>query len=233
MARTNAAEFDDARRFLAARSTDKQRLQSWACWTEFRAKGIKLQREWVYLYRFGPVFSWGTATGNGNRLRNACMFHMNLAGKYDRRVDYLMLRLIHAEPAAKVPETWVFEYAGKAHEVERQLMRRYGQAHCYGGFDPGCCRLAISEHIHARFKQTTHYQNLSEAQRSGFETFMREVFFAQPPHKNHRGVTFKYGDTLEPWFLREIGHPRLEPAIEAALDVRFPEPGSKCRSPLR
>ena len=40
--------------------------------------------------------------------------------------------------------------------------------------------------------------------------------------QNLNGVTFKFGDALDPKFLRDIGFEHLEGAVGAALDVKFP-----------
>jgi len=216
------SDFTDAFRFLQAGAADSREVKEWSDWLSFRADSDS--RQWVYLYRFTPrVFAWGTATGTGARLRNPCMFHDTLTGKYDRRVDYLMLRLIHAETGRRIPRAWVFNYLGRAADIERALMKHFGQSHCFRGFPAACCRRDISRSIHAAFRQTKHYGlQLKAEERRGFEEFMREVFFAEPARQNLKGVPFKFGDALEPKFLRDIGFEHLEGAVGAALDVKFP-----------
>lgn len=221
------SDYSEALALLKDSSRDHARLRDAEDWRAFKKRNQAGQ--FLYLYRFGrTIFAWGTSTGTNDRVRKACMFDSTLTGKYDRRVDFLMLRLIHRDF-----EAWAFCTRGHARTVEATLRRRFEQSHCYRGFPNACCRFSISRSIHAAFRRTGHYRRLGERDRRGFEQFMREVFFARRPlRKKPNGVTFKYGDTLEPWFLREIGHPQLEPAIEAALKVRFPEPGSRWRSPL-
>jgi len=133
-----------------------------------------------------------------------------------------MLRIIHAEAGKHIPDAWVVECIGKAADVERDLMKHFAQSHCYRGFPGACCRLDISRSIHAAFRSTEHYRQLEERERRGFEEFMREVFFAQPARQNGRGISFKFGDALEPKFLRNIGFEHLEAAVGATLDVKFP-----------
>jgi hypothetical protein len=176
--------------------------------------------QWAYIYRFARGrFAWGTSTGNGDRLARAGMLEHTprLSGKYDRRVDYLMLRLIDE----RLPDVWVMETEGNARDAERAVMRHFKQSHCFRGFDDACCRLAISRAIYAEFRETKHYRGLKATERRGFDTFMGEGFFIRPPLKNGKGITFKYGDALEPRFFN-TRFPGLAPAVEAALRVEFP-----------
>ena len=201
---------------MKATSRDHARLRDAEDWRTFKKRHRAGQ--FLYLYRFGrTIFAWGTSTGTNDRVRKACMFDSTLTGKYDRRVDFLMLRLIHRDF-----EAWAFSTRGRARTVEATLRRRFEQAHCYRGFPNACCRFNISRTIHAAFRRSGHYRRLSERDRRGFEQFMREVFFARPPLKNARHVTFKYGDTLEPKFLRGLGLRQFERAVTAALGVQFP-----------
>ena len=42
------------------------------------------------------IFSWGTMSGSSDRIRNSSILNKKLTGKYDRRVDYLMLKKIES-----------------------------------------------------------------------------------------------------------------------------------------
>jgi len=115
----------------------------------------------------------------------------------------------------------------------RKDTKHFGQSHCFRGFPGACCRRDISHSIHAAFRQTTHYRlQLKAEERRGFEEFMRDVFFAEPARQNLKGVPFKFGDALEPKFLRNIGFERLEAAVGAALDVKFPPAKATRKAPV-
>ena len=40
------------------------------------------------------IFSWGTMSGSSDRIRKSSILNKKLTGKYDRRVDYLMLKKV-------------------------------------------------------------------------------------------------------------------------------------------
>jgi hypothetical protein len=185
-------------------------------WRKFRA--ACLNKQWIYLIGWSPHrFAWGTSTGATDRLRKSSVFNPKLTGKYDRRVDYMMLKFIHVPPRVVV-----FETLAAPTIAERQLRTMCGQNHCWIGFD-GPDRSDVSKQIVAEFKQTSHYERLSPSDKSDFEEFLEEVYFASRwiPGANGRRRTFYWGDSLEPKFLRRIGEGHLEPALERVLGVQF------------
>lgn len=191
-----------------------RKIESWDDWLAFKRESEKLQ--WLYLYAFNSrVYAWGKSTQSSDRLRKAGLFHEKLTGKYDRRVDYLMLKKVYG-----MPEVWVFEAHAEAIEAESEMKRRFGQDHCYRGL-VGANRREVSQSITKKFKKTQHWRSLTDATRSGFNEYLELVYFAMLRHPKNPKRTFYWGDSLEPGFLRTIGLKYLEPAVEQALGVRF------------
>lgn len=214
-----AGELHFAQRFLATHTSRAAHVTSWSDWTTFRATSESPQ--WVYIYAFtARKFAWGTTAGKSDRLRRACMFNEQLTGKYDRRVDYLMLKVLHGMPSVTVFECRPDD---EATDIEGLLREQFRQHHCYRGFE-GATRRDISEEIHAAFRRSAHYRALPATTRRDFETFMAKVFYAHRRHPKNPKRTFFWGDCLEPRFLRTLGLGHLEAAVEAALRVRFPPP---------
>lgn len=187
-------------------------------WTRFRK--ASQNHEWVYLIRFDDRrFAWGTCSGSSDRLRGSSIFNSKLTGKYDRRVDYLMLK-----QCGGIRSVHVFEApggaSGSAVDLENQLKRMAGQNHCFGGFK-GRDRVQVSIEIVTMFKGTHHYMSLSDEDRAHFDRYLCEVFFAKARHPSNPKRTFHWGDSLEPGFLRTIGKAELEGPIERALSVKF------------
>lgn len=204
--------------FLKVGSRRHCGINSQEDWARFRASS--LNPEWVYLIRFDDRrFAWGTCSGSSDRLRRASIFNPKLTGKYDRRVDYLMLK-----QCGGIRSVQVFEapggVGGSAVDLETSLKRMAGQNHCFGGFK-GRDRVQVSIEILTMFKSTPHYQSLSEEDQRGFDRYLCEVFFARAQHPSNPKRTFHWGDSLEPGFLRTIGKAELEGPIERALGVRF------------
>lgn len=210
------AEFDGAYDFLRGSAARSLMVGSWSDWKSF--KRTSASRQWLYLYRFNKSrFAWGTTTGASDRLRRASMFDQKLTGKYDRRVDYLMLKVIHGMPDVAVFECRKDELAV---DIEGALREYFAQSHCYRGFR-GATRALISREIHDEFKETLHYRSLPQSVRDGFEVFMAQAFYARRVHPKNPKRTFYWGDCLEPGFLRDIELQHLEASIEQALQVRF------------
>ena len=189
-------------------------IDDWEDWLEFKRQSAFA--EWVYFARFGPdVFAWGTASGNGSRLRKSMLFHYTLTGKYDRRVDYLMLKAIYGKP-----EVWVFE-AWDSLALERRLVQSVGNRCCYGGVDARD-REMISREIFERFKKTGRWQSQSAAVQVLFQEYLERIYFSRVVHPSEPSRTFSFGDSLEPGFIeRTLGRPDLIPAIESVLNVKF------------
>lgn len=198
-------------------------------WRAFKRESRK--REWVYLYRFSSTrFAWGTSTRTNDRLRAAGMLESVpvVRGKYDRRVDFLMLRLIHG----RMPDVWVAEAKRSARAVERAMMEHFHQSHCYRGLARDCCRRSMAEGLLDEFRRTSHWKSLSGRTRRLFSEYMKTVFFRRPPLRNSKGVAFRFGDTLEPGFVRRR-FPHLADAIAEALRISFPARPRRKRSRFR
>ena len=66
-------------------------------WKSFK----KSNGQYVYFIIWNEnseIFSWGTTSGKSDRIRKSSILNDKLTGKYDRRVDYLMLKIIHGNP---------------------------------------------------------------------------------------------------------------------------------------
>ena len=59
---------------------------------EFKSRYEKSYSIYVIKWKKQDVFNWGTMSPNNNRIRLSSIFNNKLTGKYDRRVDYLMLK---------------------------------------------------------------------------------------------------------------------------------------------
>jgi hypothetical protein len=182
-------------------------------WKRYK-KSCKNQK-WVYLISWTKdIFSWGTTSGSNDRIRKSSLFNPKLTGKYDRRVDYLMLNIIYGMPAV-----YVFEMAADPTIVESEVRTRIGkQRFCYHGFK-GQNRDDISKEILEEFYRTEHYKKLSDEDRSNFTEYLEDVYFAKRELAPNR--TFAWGDSLEPNFLKKIDKKHLEPSIGRTLKVVF------------
>lgn len=173
-------------------------------------------KQWVYLIDFsGNAYAFGTASGNGERLVKSGLLQPKVIGKYDRRVEYLMLRKMHGPP-----EVTVYEFEISASIPEQAWRRRlYGHVQrgsaCLRGFRAGD-RDGIAREVLGNFRQCAHYRAISQDDRRVFEEFVEEVLLKKLRHPDpeKRKRTFYYGDSLEPGFFATIGRPHLEPAVE-------------------
>lgn len=210
---TSEAEYQASRRFLAAASARDAPIENPDAWRRFRQESVT--REWLYLMRFSVgVYAWGTCSNQNDRIRKSSLLDPKLTGKYDRRVDYLMLKVIFGQPTIHV-----FEAAG-ATGVEAELRTRFGQRHCYRGLAGGD-REEISRRIVEAFRDTPHFRGLARDTQDGFEQYLNDVFFARRRHPKNPSRTFFWGDSLEPGFLRTVGLTHLERPVEEALRVCF------------
>nr|WP_315167131.1 hypothetical protein [uncultured Flavobacterium sp.] len=161
------------------------------------------------------IFSWGTTSGISDRIRKSSLLNDKLTGKYDRRVDYLMLKIIYGNP-----KIIVFEMPQKATEYELYLKNHFSQLHCWNGL-PGRDRNEISNGIIQKFKETNHFTSLPVTVQVEFENYLKNVFFAKRVHPKNPKRTFYWGDSLEPNFLPIIGYSHYENVIEKVLKVKF------------
>ena len=153
-------------------------------------------------------------SGTSNRIRKSSILNNKLTGKYDRRVDYLMLKKIYG-----LEKVYLFEYKEPLNK-EKQLKDLHNQKHCYIGLE-GKDRVEISKNIYHDFKQTNWYINLDTNDKTLFDEYFNDVFLGKLKHPENPKRTFFYGDSLEPKFLRTVNKEYLEPVIEKVLDVKF------------
>lgn len=210
----STVEVEGAHRFLVEQCVRCIQVHEWEDWLAFRSSSK--HQSWVYFVRFGEaIFAWGTASGKGERLRATSLFHEKLSGKYDRRVDYLMLKILHDEP-----DVWAFEMED-AKRVEELLRARVGHRYCFGGI-PATDRREISKLIFRDLQKTAHWQGQSSETKRLFLRYLDEVYFANLSHPEDENRHFHFGDSLEPGFIeRALGKSELIPAIEVVLRVRF------------
>jgi hypothetical protein len=210
----STVEAEVARRFLVDQCVRCIQVRNWDDWRAFRSSSK--HQNWVYFARFGgAIFAWGTASGKGERLRATSLFQEKLSGKYDRRVDYLMLKVLHGEP-----DVSVFEVED-AKRVEGLLRARVGHRYCFGGI-LAANRREVSKLIFRDLQKTTHWKGQSSETQRLFLRYLDEVYFAGVSHPEDESRTFHFGDSLEPGFIeRTLGKSELLPAIEAVLRVRF------------
>jgi hypothetical protein len=208
-------KFSQIFNYLEESSIDYRTCQSEPETKSFLIKGKK------YLYLIvwsekASIYSWGTTIGgSGNRIRKSSIFNSKLTGKYDRRVDYLMLKILYGSPTI-----YLFETIDNPTIIESRIKNINGTMHCYYGLT-GNNRVEISKEIFIEFKQTDHYSCQSKSVKEHFEEYFSEVFLANRKHPNNPKRTFCFGDSLEPKFLRVIDKQHLEEAIKIVLNVRF------------
>lgn len=196
---------------------DKECIKSFSFTSELEMKkSIEKQCKYVYLIIWSTdnIYSWGTMSGTSNRIRKSSILNNKLTGKYDRRVDYLMLKKIYG-----LEKVYLFEYKEPLNK-EKQLKDLHNQKHCYFGLE-GRDRVEISKNIYQDFKQTNWYVNLDLNDKTLFDEYFNDVFLGKLKHPKNPNRTFFYGDSLEPKFLRTINKEYLEPVIEKVLDVKF------------
>lgn len=215
MANTN---FETAKTFLTHATKKSEEVFTQDGWSAFKANCDS--KQWLYLYGFGlnigkDIVAFGTSTNSSDRVRKASIFNSKLTGKYDRRIDYLMLKQIYG-----MPRIIVFEAKGLAVDIENELKQSFGQNHCYRGLQ-GADRKEIASNIVLSFQSTSHYQNLPQSDKVAFEKFLTEIYFAFRKHPLNPKRTFFWGDCLEPGFLKTIDAADLEPVVERVLKVRF------------
>jgi len=183
-------------------------------WRDFK----EATKQYVYFIIWNEkqdIFSWGTTSGKSDRIRKSSILNRKLTGKYDRRGDYLMLKIIYGSP-----KIYVFKMPLKATNYETYLKNHFNQNHCWIGLQ-GNNRDEISKGIIQEFKKTNHFIKLEEFLKVGFEDYLLNVFFAKRVHPNNPSRTFYWGDSLEPNFLRVIDCKHYEQIIEKVLDVKF------------
>lgn len=174
------------------------------------------EKKYIYfiVWSYQDIYSWGTMSGSSNRLRKSSLMNKKLTGKYDRRVDYLMLLKIYG-----LKKVYLFENEEPL-KYEKMLCDKLSQKHCYHGL-AGSNRDEISCNIYSKFKETVWFKQFNKKDVNYFEEFFNKVFMAKLRHPKNPKRTFYYGDSLEPKFLRTIGREYLEPSIEKILDVNF------------
>jgi|TARA_B110000008_G_C16802685_1_gene497413 hypothetical protein len=161
------------------------------------------------------IFSWGTMSGSSDRIRKSSILNKKLTGKYDRRVDYLMLKKIIG-----FDKIYLFETIEKSTIIESEIKNLLNVKSCFYGLK-GTNRDEISQNLYSKFKLTDHSINQSETDKKNFDLFFHEIFLGKKRHPENPKRTFFYGDCLEPGFLKKINYGYLESSIENMLDVVF------------
>ena len=183
-------------------------------WRSFK----KSNGQYVYFIIWNEsheIFSWGTTSGKSDRIRKSSLLNDKLTGKYDRRVDYLMLKIIYGNP-----KIYIYEMPQTATIFETYLKQHFEQLHCWIGLQ-GKDRNEISKGIIQEFKRTNHFESLLITDKEEFENFLNNVFFARRVHPKNPKRTFYWGDSLEPNFLPVINCGHYEQTIEKVLKVKF------------
>jgi len=183
-------------------------------WRSFK----KSNSQYVYFIIWDEsqeIFSWGTTSGKSDRLRKSSLLNSKLTGKYDRRVDYLMLKIIYGNP-----KIFIFEMPQTATIFETFLKNHFRQLHCWIGLN-GKDRKDISKGIIQEFQNTNHFKNLLITDKIEFEDYLNNVYFAKRVHPKNPKRTFYWGDSLEPNFLPVINCGHYEQTIEKVLNVKY------------
>ena len=182
-------------------------------------KKNSMVNKYVYLIKWSDsMFSWGTMSNSNDRIRKSSVLNKKLTGKYDRRVDYLILKIMYG-----LPIIYVFEFQENERTYEGHIKKHFNQSHCYRGFN-GSDRREISTSLLAQFQLTEYYKSLTSTDRSLFEEYMEDVFFNESAWRPIRGSSrsWAWGDSLEPNFLeRKLNNKYLETGIETVLNVKF------------
>ena len=195
---------------------DKEALRQWRA--EHRGMAM------VYLLSWQQnLGAWGTSSFSTNRLRKSSVFGQPLSGKYDRRVDYLMANQIWG-----FPSVWVFPAATKsaAEAAEKGVLHLLGRrtgCHCFFGNEVGRLdnREEVSRRLWTAFQEHESWLSLRETSRIGFRRYMDAIYFC--PNEQHvGGRSFRYGDSLEPGYIRPRVTQEVLDGIENALEVQFP-----------
>ena len=179
---------------------------------------VDKSKKYLYLIIWSEddnIYSWGTMSGKSSRIRKSSIYNSKLTGKYDRRVDYLMLKILYGSPTV-----YLFETEEEPTKIENEIKNINGTKFCYYGLK-GQDRVEISKQIFDDFKLTAHYCSTSVSDKNLFDEFFEEVFLGKRHHPKNPKRTFYFGDCLEPNFLRVIEKSHLEGAIELMLNVRF------------
>lgn len=182
---------------------------------EFKEKHDNSPSLYFIKWKGDNVFNWGTS--KSNRIRKSSIFNRKLTGKYDRRVDYLMLKKIYG-----LDKVFIFKFKNDqdSRYHESVIKQKKNQKHCFSGIQ-GSNRDEISRTIYSMFKKTNWFDKFDEDLKNLFDEFFNDVFLGKLKHPTNPRRTFYYGDCLEPKFLRTIEKKYLEDPVEQILDVHF------------
>lgn len=194
-------------------------LKGFKSTNEDEFKSQLLDGFYVYLIKWNEdeIYSWGTMSKKSNRIRKSSLFNRKLTGKYDRRVDYLMLNRIYG-----FENLWLFEFPSQeqSRHFESVVKNIKNQKFCYSEL-LGSNREEISRNIYNQFIQTEWFSNFNRHIQCSFEEFFEDVYLKKLRHPKNPSRTFFYGDCLEPKFLNTINKDYLESSVELVLDVVF------------
>lgn len=174
---------------------------------------------YIYLIKWNgrEIYSWGTMSKRSNRIRKSSLLNRKLTGKYDRRVDYLMLNKIYGFEKLDLFE---FPSQEESRHFENEIKVFKNQRFCYSEV-LGSDRDNISRNIFTQFIQTDWFKNFDTDSKDHFIEFFEDVYLKKLKHPKNPSRTFFYGDCLEPKFLNTINKDYLESSVELVLDVVF------------
>lgn len=216
-----SSEFNDTFNFFSYNCYSSKAIKTEADWKDYK-KGAKYS-DFLYLLKFtNDIYAWGTTNGKGSdRLRKTSLLTRKLTGKYDRRVDYLMLEILYG-----TPEILVFEMPGDARDIEQERRSQLNGAKtgpCIRGF-VGNTRKSITAEIFKLFKECEHYLALDQNTKTLCDDFYDNYYTANLKYAGASGNSrsFAWGDCIEPNFLgAKLGRYDIESALEKALKVKF------------
>ena len=92
---------------------------------------VDKSKKYLYLIIWSEddnIYSWGTMSGKSSRIRKSSIYNSKLTGKYDRRVDYLMLKILYGSPTV-----YLFETEEEPTKIENEIKNINGTKFCYYG----------------------------------------------------------------------------------------------------
>ena len=207
--------YNQAFEILNDKSESCSKIEQWNDFIQLRNQVKFEEPSWVYLIKFSrEIFAWGTASKKGDRLRKMSLFHPSSSGKYDRIVDYHMLKQVNDDF-----EFHVFLFLSREESIKAEgLLREVnGQNACFGGIFGS--RQEITRQIFNRLRKTQFWtQNLDDKTKELFSEFIKERLYQT---RNQNGRTWNNGDILEPGALERFSLDKYINPIEKVLGLEI------------